>query len=100
MPPPIVNGTDASDRYLTHVSTDKPIYRTGEKVYVRAVVLQAISHYPMTNPGTASFEVKGPKGDTVASGAAVCGELEQPTNKRARSTSNTIGSFLNILILF
>src|ERR1051326_2544719 len=70
LPPPIVNGTDASDRYLTHVSTDKPIYRTGEKIYVRAVVLEPNSHYPMTNPGTASFEVKGPKGDTVASGAA------------------------------
>src|ERR1051326_6827419 len=68
--PPIVNGTDASDRYLTHVSTDKPIYRTGEKIYVRAVVLEPNSHHPMTNPGTASFEVKGPRGDTVASGAA------------------------------
>ena len=55
-----------SDRYLTHVSTDKPVYRTGEKVYVRGFVLRAEGHAPGAT-GTASFEVKGPKGDTVAS---------------------------------
>ena len=58
------------ERYVTHVSTDKPIYRTGEKVYVRSVVLHTDGHTPMTNPGTASFEIKGPNGDTVASGGA------------------------------
>jgi hypothetical protein len=63
-------GAGNAERYLTHVSTDKPVYRIGEKVYVRAVVLHTISHYPMTSPGTASFEIKGPKGDTVFSGAA------------------------------
>ena len=46
------------ERYVTHVSTDKPIYRTGEKVYVRSVVLHTDGHTPMTNPGTASFEIK------------------------------------------
>jgi hypothetical protein len=56
------------ERYLTHVSTDKPIYRSGEKVYVRGVFLRANGHTPMTAQGTASFEIKGPKGDTVASG--------------------------------
>src|SRR5215467_2226466 len=68
-PQQITSDPGSSERYLTHVSTDKPIYRTGEKVYVRAVVLHAITHYPMSNNGTASFEIKGPKGDTVASGA-------------------------------
>jgi len=58
-----------SDRYLTYMSTDKPIYRTGEKVYVRGFVLRAEGHAPGA-AGTASFEVKGPKGDTVASGMA------------------------------
>src|SRR5439155_5976999 len=67
---PVANDGVAAERYLTHVTTDKPIYRTGEKVYVRAVVLHAIGHAPMTNAGRASFEIKGPKGDTVASGAA------------------------------
>src|SRR5579862_4693013 len=63
--PQIAGNTGGPERYVTHVSTDKPIYRIGEKVYIRAVVLNAISHYPMTNPGTASFEIKGPKGETV-----------------------------------
>jgi hypothetical protein len=58
----------AVERYLTHISTDKPIYRTGEKIYVRGVVLRANDHLPMTGGGPASFEIKGPKGDTVASG--------------------------------
>jgi hypothetical protein len=59
-----------TERYLTHVSTDKPIYRIGEKVYVRGVFLRANGHSPMTFQGTASFEVKGPKGDTVSSGVS------------------------------
>ena len=58
------------DRYLTFVSTDKPIYREGETVYVRAVTLQATSRQPYTSNPYAQIEVKGPKGDTVASGAA------------------------------
>jgi len=60
------------ERYLTHVSTDKPIYRIGEKVYVRGVVLRADTHSAVDNArgsiGAASFEIKGPKGDLVASG--------------------------------
>jgi len=68
--PQIGGGPGGAERYLTHVATDKPIYRTGEKLYVRAVVLRANGHSPMTIPGTASFEIKGPKGDTVASGAS------------------------------
>src|SRR5438552_4605604 len=68
--PPIAGDSGGAERYLTHVATDKPIYRTGEKLYVRAVVLRANGHSPMTSPGTASFEIKGPKGDTVASGAS------------------------------
>ena len=63
---------DGSERFLTHISTDKPIYRAGEKVYVRGVMLHAIGHSPMKSPGnsasTALFEIKGPKGETVASG--------------------------------
>src|SRR5215468_3605790 len=62
------------ERYLTHVSTDKPIYRTGERVYVRGVVLGANDHVPLASPqgamGRVSFEIKGPKGDTVTSGAS------------------------------
>src|SRR5262249_19312877 len=60
------------ERYLIHVTTDKPIYRTGERLYVRGVVLRAGGHTPMSTSlsETVSFEIKGPKGDTVASGAS------------------------------
>src|SRR5262249_33443621 len=77
VPPPtsqIVSGLGGVERYLTHVSTDKPIYRTGERVYVRGVALGAEDHSPLTSPqgssGRASFEIKGPKGETVASGVS------------------------------
>src|SRR5262245_20445953 len=62
------------ERYLTHVSTDKPIYRTGERVYVRGVVLGENDHAALASSQAAtsrvSFEIKGPKGDTVTSGAS------------------------------
>src|SRR5688572_15761492 len=55
----VVPAPAGPERYLTHVSTDKPIYRIGEKVYVRGVVLRADSHSPVNNArgsiGTASF---------------------------------------------
>ena len=58
------------ERYLTHVSTDKPIYRTGEKVYVRGVLLDGSNHKPLKDnvQVQALIEIKGPKGDVVASG--------------------------------
>src|SRR5881396_4013227 len=60
------------ERYLIHVSTDKPIYRSGERLYVRGVFLRAAGHTPLASSlsETVSFEIKGPKGDTVASGVS------------------------------
>lgn len=60
------------DRYATYVSTDKQVYRAGEKVYVRAAVLRADNRKPLTDqqPQQVMVEVKGPKGDVVASGYA------------------------------
>jgi len=59
-----------SERYLTHVSTDKPIYRPGETVYVRGVVLHAQTRKPL--PARQSVlgqvQVTGPKGDIQAGG--------------------------------
>src|SRR5690348_11846260 len=63
--PPNLGG---ADRYLTFVSTDKPIYRLGETLYVRAAVLHANKHTPANDANPAVVEATGPKGDTVASG--------------------------------
>jgi len=62
------------DRYLAHVSTDKPIYRAGEKVYVRSVVLHAADRTPLTDSVAGFVEIKGPKGNTVSSGRAATEE--------------------------
>ena len=48
--PAAVAGSEAlggKERFLAHVSTDKPVYRSGEKVYVRAVLLHAADHTPL-----------------------------------------------------
>ena len=60
------------DRYLTYVSTDKPIYRPGETLYMRGVPLHYITRKPITTGRAlqAIIEIKGPKGDTVASGVS------------------------------
>jgi len=60
------------ERFLTHLSTDKPIYRPGERLYVRGVLLSAADHTPLkaNEQAQAFIQVKGPKGDVVASGQA------------------------------
>lgn len=63
--PPNLGGPN---RALTSLSTDKPIYRGGERVYVRGVVLDAFKHTPVTEWTQANVEIRGPKGDVVASG--------------------------------
>lgn len=70
--PPVVSSEElgGKDRYAAYVSTDKPIYRTGEKVYVRSVLLDAASRKPAPRQAPGQFEVKGPKGNTVAGGFA------------------------------
>ncbi len=61
------------DRYLTYISTDKPIYRPGEKLYVRAVPLHCETRKPLLQEHglIGVVEIKGPKGDTVASGQSL-----------------------------
>ena len=55
-------------RFLTHVTTDKPIYKIGETVYVRGVVLDAKSRVPAPNGQSAQITIKGPKGETITAG--------------------------------
>ena len=55
-----------TERALTYVSTDKPLYREGETVYVRAVALRASDRVPVAGGSMPMIEIKGPKGETVA----------------------------------
>lgn len=58
-------------RYQTFISTDKPIYKEGEKVYVRGIILNASNHKPLPNSqSNVTIQIKGPKGDVIASGNA------------------------------
>lgn len=62
-----------AQRYQTFISTDKPIYRSGENVYVRGVILDAKRHTPIAaddRQPQAYIELFGPKGDRVAGGYA------------------------------
>ncbi|MBN1960242.1 MAG: A-macroglobulin complement component [Deltaproteobacteria bacterium] len=57
-----------AERYLIHISTDKPIYRIGEQVYVRGVILEARTHKPLQYNVQSEIQIKGPKGNIVAQG--------------------------------
>ena len=58
------------ERYQTALSTDKPIYKPGDTLRVRGVVLHHSKHTPLPENQVSSgtLEVLGPKGDVVASG--------------------------------
>jgi len=58
-----------ADRYLTSVATDKPVYRAGDSVYVRGVVLNAATHVPLADNTQATVEIRGPKGETLTTAA-------------------------------
>lgn len=46
------------DRYLTHLATDKPIYRAKETVYVRGTVLHAFTQKPIDDKTAAINQVQ------------------------------------------
>lgn len=58
-----------TERFLTFISTDKPIYRTGEKVYIRGVMLNAATKTPLPDgqPTYATIMIRGTKGELVSS---------------------------------
>lgn len=71
-PTATVDQLGGDDRYLTYVSTDKPIYRPGDMLYVRSILLHHRTRAPLPNGQDphAIVEIKGPKGDSVASGVS------------------------------
>lgn len=44
---PVIKALGGADRYLTSISTDKPIYRAGEYFHARGVMLTSTEHKPM-----------------------------------------------------
>ncbi|WP_257450418.1 MG2 domain-containing protein [Archangium lipolyticum] len=58
-------------RSLTFISTDKPLYRPGEQVMARGLLLDARGHTPLANAVGATVEIRGPKGDVVTSASVV-----------------------------
>ncbi len=67
---PSTEALGGSARYITSISCDKPIYKAGEKLYIRGVMLDASNHKPFPNGlGTSvSVQIRGPKGEIVSSG--------------------------------
>jgi hypothetical protein len=58
-----------AERALACADTDKPVYRAGEKVLARVFVLNAFDRRPLLKEQVeGTVEIKGPKGDIVASG--------------------------------
>ncbi|MBI3267801.1 MAG: A-macroglobulin complement component [Planctomycetes bacterium] len=57
-----------ADRALLHLSTDKPMYRPGETLYARGVLLDAFTNAPAGEGTYCLLQVKSPKGDVVATG--------------------------------
>jgi len=58
-----------AERYLTFVSTDKSIYKTGENVFIRGVMLNGANHKPLPDNVTARahIAIKGAGGVLLAS---------------------------------
>ncbi|HVE84328.1 MAG TPA: MG2 domain-containing protein [Myxococcales bacterium] len=57
------------DRFLTALSTDKPLYHPGEVVYVRGVMLHAFRRTPAP-PVQARVEIRGPRGEQLANASS------------------------------
>ncbi|MBI3267800.1 MAG: A-macroglobulin complement component [Planctomycetes bacterium] len=56
------------DRALLHLASDKPVYRPGEIVYARGLLLDVFRTTLKKQPIHCHMDVKSPKGDVVASG--------------------------------
>jgi hypothetical protein len=61
------------NRTLTAVSTDKPVYKVGETVFVRGVVLDSSTRMPLSGQ-PAAVTIKGPKGEVITAGNSMLQE--------------------------
>jgi hypothetical protein len=69
LPPRVVHvpkDLGGEHRYLAHLSTDKPLYRPGEPIFGRALLLDAFTRKPCAEAIPASFEIRSARGEKVA----------------------------------
>jgi hypothetical protein len=59
------NALGGPNRYRTFISTDKPLYRPGEQVMARGLMLRADNRKPHPGGAAAQLEIRGPKGDVI-----------------------------------
>ena len=63
-------------RFIAHLNTDKQIYKPGESVYARSVILHALTNAPVPDQWNSQWqsqgfiEVKGPRGNVVLNAQA------------------------------
>ena len=55
----------AAPIYLTHLATDKPMYRPGETVHYRSLTLERFSLKPVEAELSLQFAIHGPRGDEI-----------------------------------
>jgi hypothetical protein len=71
----------AGERFLAHISLDKPLYKPGETLYARAIVLDAFTQATPKRPVLIQFQLKSPKGEIVHSSS----QSAEPTGVTAFS---------------
>jgi len=62
---PFKYGT-STNRYLTHISCDKPIYKPKEQALFRGVILNAFTFAPLTKNVNGVGKIISPKGTTCS----------------------------------
>ena len=79
-PSPVANASAAPGRrFLAHVATDKPTYRAGEMLFVRAVLLDAFDLRPLDDPSLWFRDAPSPSPSDTPPAAALW-----PANRSAR----------------
>ena len=64
-PPDFRSRLGGEKRSAVYLSTDKQIYRSGENIYFRIVVLDAFQAFPIRGTQSAVLKIKGPRGELV-----------------------------------
>lgn len=78
--PPPPRDFGGENRHLAYLSTDKPVYRPGEQVFGRAVLLNAHTRKPVDQQIWTMFEVRSARGEVVAQSQSTAEQSIAPFN--------------------